>query len=207
MKYELTKETIEASGITLFKIKALKSFGNVKAGDLGGYIQKLDNLSQDGHSWVYGNARAYGNAQVYGDAWVYGNARAYGDAQVYGNAEVCFGKIKNNSIYSIIESQTGLKCFDNEVYCYKHVNEDLSSLHNSKFKYKIGSYAIAENPEISNASCAPGLHVSNAQYWNGNEGKKILFCKVHIDDIITVQSGKIRCKKLFVIGVCDGDVF
>ena len=35
MKYKLTDETIELNGKTLFRIQALKDFGDVKAGDLG----------------------------------------------------------------------------------------------------------------------------------------------------------------------------
>ena len=87
-KYELTAEFIEKWGKKLFRIKALISFGSVEAGELGGYVEKEDNLAQDGDAWVYGDARVYGNAWVYGDARVYGNARVYGDAEVSGNARV-----------------------------------------------------------------------------------------------------------------------
>ena len=73
-KYELTAEFIEKWGKKLFRIKALISFGNVEAGEFGGYIEKEDNLAQDGDAWVYGNARVYGDAWVSGDARVYGNA-------------------------------------------------------------------------------------------------------------------------------------
>ena len=94
-KYELTAEFIEKWGKKLFRIKALISFGSVEVGELGGYVEKEDNLAQDGNAWVYGNARVCGDAEVYGDArvcgnaWVYGNARVCGDAEVYGNARVC----------------------------------------------------------------------------------------------------------------------
>ena len=94
-KYKLIlNDTINVEGRTLYRIKALKDFGDVKAGDLGGYIEKEDNLSHDGNAWVYDNARVYGNAkvydnaQVYGNAWVCGNAKVYGDAWVYDNARV-----------------------------------------------------------------------------------------------------------------------
>lgn len=73
-KYELTAEFIEKWGKKLFRIKALISFGSVEVGELGGYVEKEDNLAQDGNAWVYGNARVYGNAEVYGDAEVCGNA-------------------------------------------------------------------------------------------------------------------------------------
>ena len=82
-KFKLTSEFIvDISGVKLFRIKALIEFGNVKAGDLGGYIEKEENLSHMGNAWVSGNA------QVSGDAWVSGNARVSGDAQVSGNARV-----------------------------------------------------------------------------------------------------------------------
>ena len=74
-KFELLlDDTVEYFGIKLFRIRALISFGNVEAGDIGGYIEKEENLSEKGNAWVYGNA------MVSGDARVYGNARVYGDA-------------------------------------------------------------------------------------------------------------------------------
>lgn len=56
MKYKLTKNTKELLGKTLFQIEATISFGEVAKGELGGYIEKEENLSQDGNAWVYGNA-------------------------------------------------------------------------------------------------------------------------------------------------------
>lgn len=67
-KYELTAEFIEKWGKKLFRIKALISFGSVEAGELGGYVEKEDNLAQDGDAWVCDDAWVYGNA------WVCGNA-------------------------------------------------------------------------------------------------------------------------------------
>ena len=93
-KYELTSETKVFLGKTLYRIKALVQFGNVNAGDLGGWIEKEENLSQSGNAWVSGDASVYGTAEVAGDAsvsgnaWVYGNAEVSGNAWVYGNAEV-----------------------------------------------------------------------------------------------------------------------
>ena len=95
-KFELTSEFItNIFGTKLFRIKALIEFGNVKAGELGGFVEKEENLSQDGNAWVCGNAWVYDNARVYGDACVYDNASVYGDAcvcgdaRVYGDACVC----------------------------------------------------------------------------------------------------------------------
>ena len=87
-KYEFTGETKDFCGVELHRIRALKDFGYVDAGDLGGWIEKEENLSHDGGCWVSGNARVSGNAQVSGDAWVSGDARVYGNAHVSGNAQV-----------------------------------------------------------------------------------------------------------------------
>ena len=87
-KYILTDTKKELSGVTLYQIKAIRSFGEVKEGDLGGWIEKEENLSHDGFAWihndahVYGNAKVYGNAQVFGNAWVFGNAQVSGDSRI-----------------------------------------------------------------------------------------------------------------------------
>ena len=40
-KFELTSEFItNFFGVKLFRIKALVEFGNIKAGELGGYVEK-----------------------------------------------------------------------------------------------------------------------------------------------------------------------
>lgn len=85
-KYELTTNTKMCFERKLYQIKALKDFGNVKTGDLGGYIEKEENLSQNGIAWVFDNACVYDNARVYDDAYVYGNTLVSGNAQIYGNA-------------------------------------------------------------------------------------------------------------------------
>ena len=87
-KFELTSEFVTFLGKKLFRIKALISFGNVKEGELGGYVEKEENLSNDGDAWVSGNAMVYGDARVFGNAWVSGNAMVAGNAMVYGNAMV-----------------------------------------------------------------------------------------------------------------------
>lgn len=99
-KYELTDNTTEVLGHTLHQIKALKDFGDVSKGDLGGWVENYSNLSQTGTAWVYDYAMVYNHAHVYDDAKVYDsvqicdntmiseNAKVYGDACVYDNAQV-----------------------------------------------------------------------------------------------------------------------
>lgn len=68
MKYKLTDETREWFGRILHRIEAVTNFGNVKAGDKGGWIEKEENLAHDGDCCVYGDARVYGYASVCGKA-------------------------------------------------------------------------------------------------------------------------------------------
>ena len=113
MKYELTKETITTFERTLYRIKATKDFADVKAGETGGFIESVNNLSQNGNAWVYGNAEVYGNAMVCGDAKVCGNAEVCGDAKVCGNAMVC----GNAKVYGNAEvCGNAMVCGDAKVY-------------------------------------------------------------------------------------------
>ena len=81
-KYCFTGEEKTVRDAVLRRIKALRSFGDVKEGDLGGWIEKESNLSHEGNCWVYGNAGVYGNAEVSGNAGVYGNAEVSGSERV-----------------------------------------------------------------------------------------------------------------------------
>ena len=110
-KYELTEETKTlANGTVLRRIRAvmditLAGVKNVRAGDLGGWIEREDNLSHCGEAWVYGEARVYGEALVYGNALVCGEARVYGNALVCGEALVCGNaKVKDYHDYSVFKN-------------------------------------------------------------------------------------------------------
>lgn len=89
-KFELTDNfIINAFGVKLFQIKCTKSFKYAKEGDLGGYVEKDENLDQESDAWVSGNAEVSGNARVAGNAWVSGNARVYGYAEIDNNNKHC----------------------------------------------------------------------------------------------------------------------
>jgi acyl-[acyl carrier protein]--UDP-N-acetylglucosamine O-acyltransferase len=94
-KYELAPDRqIVVAGATLCRVRARMDFGNVKAGDLGGFVGSERNLSQLGECWVSDDAQVYDEAVVADDAQVRGCARVYGHArisdkgQVLGNAQV-----------------------------------------------------------------------------------------------------------------------
>ena len=127
-KFELTNEFVtNMFGTKLFRIRALVEFGDVEAGELGGYVEKESNLGHDDNAWVYGdarvydnalvydNARVYGDAQVSGDARVCGNARVYGDARVCGNGDYAyahgFGSVNRTmTFFRLKDGGVGVRC-------------------------------------------------------------------------------------------------
>ena len=109
-KFEFTGEVKTVGfGIVLHRIRALVKieFGwtTINIGNLGGWIEKETNLSNEGNAWVFGNAEVSGDARVFGDAEVSGNAEVFGMNHfvVMGpmgsrNAYMTFFRNKNNGV-------------------------------------------------------------------------------------------------------------
>lgn len=87
-KYRFTGKTMMYDGHKLRRIRAVKDFGNVKAGTLGGWIESEANLTHDNDAWVADQAIVYENAVVSDFAVVGGRAVVHGNAKVHDNAEV-----------------------------------------------------------------------------------------------------------------------
>ena len=88
-KYILLKnDSVIRNNKVLYRIKASRNFNDVNTGDLGGYIEKEENLSHGGGCWVYDNVQVSSNAEVSDNARVSGNAKVSDNACVSGNAEV-----------------------------------------------------------------------------------------------------------------------
>ena len=90
-KYRLTDETITIDGKTLYRIQALIDISGIyeiSAGEMGGFIEKEENLSHGGNAWVRGNAKVFDNALVFGNALLGDSALICGNALVCGNAQV-----------------------------------------------------------------------------------------------------------------------
>ncbi len=163
-----------------------------------------------GNAWVYDNAHIYGNAQIYGDAQIYSNANVYGDAIICEEMLVSYSKIDTDlrtDIAASLRGQCNLLLIKNKVIAYKIVNRNLTSLFDKNFVYKIGEIAEVKNPDKSHAFCASGLHFSNLTYWDDNvqkyKDKTYLVAEINVEDIITIQQGKIRCKKAKILDKVD----
>lgn len=115
-KYEFTGETKIVNGVTLHRIRALKDFGKIRKGDVGGWIEAERNLSIYNTARVFGQAQVYGNAfvtegatvddkaqirgnaDIYNEAQIYGNARIFDEAQIYDRGHVCGNAVIGGSV-------------------------------------------------------------------------------------------------------------
>lgn len=185
-KYEFTRETKELVllGVTLHRIRALvdivdEQYSTIKAGTLGGWIEKEENLSQENGCWihddafVYDNAKVYGNARIRDNACVYGNAevydyarihgkacvrdnaKIYGDACVFGDARIR-GKAK---IYDNAEVYDNAKVYDNaEIACKARIENHAQIYDNAKIR---GTAVISANAQIyGNANISGNTYIS-----------------------------------------------
>lgn len=109
----VTEDTLFFEGRTLIRIRALVDYpnGRVKAGELGGYIEKPENLGDWG--WVGDNAKVFDDGRVCNDGLVRDNARVYDRGQVSGSGYVCGeGLVRGNGrVYG-----EGLVCDDAKVF-------------------------------------------------------------------------------------------
>lgn len=116
-KYEIIpSKHMKWDGHTLYRIKACRSFTTisgrkVRNGDLGGWIEKEDNLSQSERdfSWVFDNAKVYGNANVFDNAIISDYAQVFESASVWDNVEV----LGNAIIRDTAEIYGQARIFDN----------------------------------------------------------------------------------------------
>ena len=99
-KYEFTDETDVIWNTTLHRIRALRDFGSVKAGDLGGFLECEKNLSHEGEWWVADHAAVMHSAMVKDDAVVKGNSVVKDCAVVKDNSKIEYACIYKSSTIS-----------------------------------------------------------------------------------------------------------
>ena len=95
MKYILLKDPKNVKtilGVPLYRIQYVRDVSWLVSGSLGGWIASEDCLSQEGESFVGGNAYVFpeskvlDNAKVYGRAWVQGKSILRGNGSAFDHA-------------------------------------------------------------------------------------------------------------------------
>ena len=100
-KYEFTGEVKSIDEKMLHRIRAVRDIPehNVKAGDLGGWLETEENLSHNGAAWVMNSAYVMGKARVMGKALVADSALVMDSAYVTGKARVTGKALVADSAY------------------------------------------------------------------------------------------------------------
>lgn len=143
-KYEL----VPAIGRAKYRIRALRSFSDVKEGDLGGFVDSEHCLSHDGDCWVYDEALVSDGANVIEDAkifdmasvregWISGSARISGSsyvleshvvgrAEIFGSASLCGAVVSENAKVSGFARVHGTVTDNARVSGCAYIGEDTS---------------------------------------------------------------------------------
>ena len=184
-----------------------KIYGNAMIYD---EAEVFDNAKVYDFANIYGNALVFENAQVYNIARVYGNAKICGNAQVFGEAYVKYGELTKDikeDLVQYIACSLGVYPINGKYILYKRVNKITEgkyvSLFNPDFIYEDGKIAEVKNynSDFEN-SCSSGIHCSTPFYWGG--GNTLIAVEVKVEDIITCMAGKVRAKKVKVLGEVGG---
>ena len=169
-KYELIESDIKG----LYRVKALKDFGYVKKGDIGGYVENPNNLSHEGYCWVYDNAKIYDEARIYGNSEISGCAVIQGNARIYGNSEIsdCAVIDGNARIYG-----------DSEVWDYAIIRDNALIYGDSVIS---GNAFIGGDTEIKT-----GRHIGYIE----EKFKNVLYiqCKASLITVYTDMNNVIKC--------------
>ena len=175
-KYKLIKSDIKG----LYRVKALRNFGDVKKGDIGGYVENPNNLSHEGYCWVYDNAIIHDNVKIYDNARIYGNseisdyaviqdnARIYGDSQIWDYAVID----GNSRIYG-----------DSQIWDYAIIRDNALIY---------GDSAISGNAFIDgDAEIKTGRHIGYIE----EKFKNVLYiqCKASLITVYTDMNNIIKC--------------
>lgn len=130
-KYELVKDDfVMVNGNKLYRIKSLVDIEPwVAVGQLGGYIEKEENLSHEGTCWVFDHAMVYYKAVIKEDAQVSLNAQVYGQAIMSGQSMAT----DHAKVYDFAEVRgDALIHYRAEVYGYSVVEDNAAVGGNSK---------------------------------------------------------------------------
>lgn len=178
-KYKLLKkDTIEIACVfgnkferKLYRIQAMQDFGDVKKGDLGGYVESEDNLSQFNTSWIYGDSKVYGNAIVTLDAKII-DSTVYDTALITGNAIV-----ENSTIYGNASIYSYSKIRISNIYGNADIFENAEVINSSVFGSTIirGDALITSTRDWASAESF-GFGDSSTTFFRCKDGKVRVAC-------------------------------
>ena len=215
-KYKLIKRKsiVTGNGTILYRIKALKDFGNIKKGELGGFVESENNLSQEGNCWIYDEAKVLDNAMVLGNAQVLDNAiiKDYAtvsdSACIKGSNVLISGKshiysaviIDNSKITGECNIGGNVKIDNSSIFnslitgpgyisistIINSIIEDFTKIEESKLNYSsVINGSSVDSARIENVTMFDGAVVKNVSIKNAVLGKEADISSV--SDLITIN--------------------
>lgn len=191
------------------RIKAVRNFGIIKEGELGGYIQDEKNLSHSNLAWVGDNAVILDNASVFGNAYVSGKSVISQNAKVYGDANVG----GNSSMYGVSKVSGNSAVTNSRIEGVAEVYGD-ATVHNCELKDSSRVYddAIVRNATVCmNAEIFGDAKVEGRSNWSSVvvcDNAKI-YDHARVDGNYTIIGGSVRVSSFCEIGggvTVGGDV-
>ena len=139
-KYEILmdkKNTIEWKGHTLHRIRALRDFGDIKKGDIGGFVENENNLSHKGNCWIYDDAKAMDDSIMYDNSRIYDKSELHDDSVMYNYTRMYdYSELHNNSIMNDDSAM-----YDNStMHDYSIMYDNSEMYNNSTLKNKTRLY-------------------------------------------------------------------
>lgn len=174
-KYKILRERgiILRTGITVYRIEALKSFDNVKKGDIGGYVESYNNLSQEGYCWIYDDSIVFQSAIVKENSYIHDNSIIKGKSEILnslvkGSSIIEDSTIRNESIISLKS-----KIRDSVIDSSTIINSHISDACLNYLKIKDGDITSPDE-----YICVKGLGSRNGKtvFYTNREGEVVVTC-------------------------------
>lgn len=107
-KFRLTEDKQRMiDGTDVYRIEALQDFNDVKVGDLGGFLEREDNLSfeEGDNSWVYDDSVVYGDSVIEADSIIYKDGMIK-DSHVLNGSRVAYDSTVEDSLIQETQVQS-----------------------------------------------------------------------------------------------------
>lgn len=191
------------------RIKAVRNFGIIEEGELGGYIQDEKNLSHSNLAWVGDNAVILDNASVFDNAYVSGKSVISQNAKVYGDANVG----GNSSMYGVSQVSGNSTVTSSRMEGVAEVYGD-AAVHNCELKdsSKVYDDAIVRSATV----CMNAEIFGDAKVEGGSHPSSVVICdnaKIYdharVEGTSTIIGGSVRVSSFCEIGgaaTIGGDV-
>ena len=187
--YDDKKEVYD--DVFVYRVQALKHFSDVKAGDIGGYVQSENNLSQEGDCWIYDDAIAYNNSKIIDNAKVCNKAILADNAIVMEDATV------KDEAYIVGNGNILGKAVISE---YSYI-EDFSVIKDATI---LGTAEVSNSDIVGNVIVKSGCRVADCYIgtdgWDTHDDGATIKCKIVIEEDSWIKQCEISGYDIIIKG-------